>query len=67
MALDVAVKVFPSEPIRNGYAITAVDKQGNFQRVAPLIDEDIPNVDGLFTQLGDRFDDINYYTHSGVS
>lgn len=59
---DVATKVFPNEPIRNGYAITDVDKQGNNGRVAPTIDEDVPVVSGLVTSYDNRFDDPTYYT-----
>lgn len=59
---DVAIQPFPSEPIRNGVAITAADKSGNYQRVVPTIPENLPNVSGIFTSLRDRFDNTAYYS-----
>lgn len=59
---DVATNIFPSEPVRNGYVITGVDKQGNRHRVAPTNDEDVPTASGLFIALKDRFDNPTYYT-----
>jgi hypothetical protein len=58
---DVAQNAHSSSTdVNNGDAVTAVDKQGNYQTVAPAINVPISPSD-LETKLTDRFDDPNYY------
>lgn len=59
---DVATTVFSDEPVHNGYVVTAVDKTGNYQTVAPAIIEDVPDHSGLVAKYDNRFDNPTYYS-----
>jgi len=48
--------------VGQGNVVTAVDKSGNYQVLAPTIDENNVSPSGFRARLKDRFDDPTYYT-----
>ena len=59
---DVNQKAINSNDLHSGWVITGVQKTGQYQSLAPDILADIPSTGAMFERLGDRFDDITYYT-----
>lgn len=63
--MDVIQLINSGLPVRQGSAIIAVDRMGNYQALRPTIEEGVP-VSGYFgvtgSPLDDRFDDYQYYS-----
>ena len=57
---DVMQRVFANQDIHNGYAITGVQKGGQFQSLAPTNEYVVPS-SVYNTILSDRLDDPRYY------
>lgn len=61
---DVVQKVITGNNIVQGSAVVGVDKTGHIESLAPTITSAI-SITAVENKYTNRFDDVNYYTHSG--
>lgn len=59
--VDVVQKAIPSEPVKNGHALTNVDQSGNKHSYDRGIKK-VPSLPAIEAELTTKFDDITYYS-----
>jgi len=62
MAADVITKVISANDYKGGGVLTAVQKNGTYQYLAPPLGEDEAKETAFFNKMDTRLDDVRFYT-----